>query len=110
MLFILQWAHGGYERELSSFKLAGIQPLRIHDLRHFAASTLTGAGVEDNIIGLLTGHKSRELRRYQHLREELKRRTAPLPGLSKPGRAKTPVLKYCEEVRWSFGRIASPGQ
>ena len=53
---------------------------------------------------------ARELRRYQHLREELKRRTAPLPGLSKPGRAKTPVLKYCEEVRWSFGRIASPGQ
>jgi hypothetical protein len=78
MLFILQWAHGGYERELSSFKLAGIQPLRIHDLRHFAASTLTGAGVEDNIIGLLTGHKSRELRRYQHLREELKRRTVDL--------------------------------
>jgi len=33
--------------------------LRIHDLRHFAASTLTSAGIEDNIIGLLTGHKSR---------------------------------------------------
>ena len=59
-------------------KLAGIHPLRIHDLRHFAASTLTGAGVEDNIIGLLTGHKSRELRRYQHLREELKRKTVDL--------------------------------
>jgi len=42
---------------------------------HFTASTLTSAGVEDNIISLLTGHKSRELRRYQHLREELKRRT-----------------------------------
>lgn len=36
-------------------KLAGIHPLRIHDLRHFAASTLTSAGIEDNIIGLLTG-------------------------------------------------------
>ena len=59
-------------------KLAGIEALRIHDLRHFAASTLTGAGVEDNIIGLLTGHKSRELRRYQHLREELKRKTVDL--------------------------------
>ena len=30
------------------------------------------------IIGLLTGHKSRELRRYQHLREELKRKTVDL--------------------------------
>jgi integrase len=58
--------------------LAGVKSLRIHDLRHFAASTLTGAGVEDNIISLLTGHKSRELRRYQHLREELKRKTVDL--------------------------------
>ena len=53
----------------------------------FAASTLTGAGIEDNIIGLLTGHKSRELRRYQHLREELKRKTVDLiAGGSKEGR------------------------
>jgi integrase len=59
-------------------KLAGVDALRIHDLRHFAASTLTGAGIEDNIIGLLTGHRSRELRRYQHLREELKRKTVDL--------------------------------
>jgi len=43
-----------------------------------AKLTLTGAGIEDNIIGLLTGHKSRELRRYQHLREELKRKTVDL--------------------------------
>ena len=55
-----------------------MKALRIHDLRHFAASTLTGAGIEDNIIGLLTGHKSRELRRDQHLREELKRKTVDL--------------------------------
>ena len=59
-------------------KLAGVEALRIHNLRHFAASTLTGAGIQDNIIGLLTGHKSRELRRYQHLREELKRKTVDL--------------------------------
>ena len=59
-------------------KLVGVKSLRIHDLRHFAASTLTGAGIEDNIIGLLTGHKSRELRGYQHLGEELKRKTVDL--------------------------------
>ena len=57
---------------------AGIKQLRIHDLRHFTASTLTSAGVADNIISLLTGHKSRELRRYQHLREDLKRGTVHL--------------------------------
>ena len=44
----------------------------------FAASTLTSAGIEDNIIGLLTGHRSRELRRYQHLRDDLKRKTVDL--------------------------------
>jgi hypothetical protein len=55
-----------------------VKELRIHDLRHFTASTLTSAGVADNIISLLTGHKSRELRRYQHLREDLKRGTVDL--------------------------------
>jgi integrase len=42
----------------------GIKELRIHDLRHFTASTFTAEGVADNIISLLTGHKSHELRRY----------------------------------------------
>ena len=56
----------------------GTENLRIHDLRHFTASTVTSAGVEHNIISLLTDHKSRELRAYQHLREELKRRTVDL--------------------------------
>jgi integrase len=70
------WDFGKRFRRVA--KLAGVDALRIHDLRHFAASTLTGAGIEDNIIGLLTGHKSRELRRYQHLREALKRKTVDL--------------------------------
>ena len=70
------WDFGKRFRRVA--KLAGIAALRIHDLRHFAASTLTSAGIEDNIIGLLTGHKSRELRRYQHLRKELKRKTVDL--------------------------------
>src|SRR5208283_620726 len=65
----------GHVRLLAAQSMAMTEALRIHDLRHFAASTLTGAGIEDNIIGLLTGHKSRELRRYQHMREELKRKT-----------------------------------
>ena len=59
-------------------KAVGAGDVRLHDLRHFTASTLTSAGVADNIISLLTGHKSRELRRYQHLREDLKRGTVDL--------------------------------
>jgi hypothetical protein len=48
--------------------------LPIHDPRYLTASTLTSGGVEDNIIFVLTWHKSQELGRYQDLREELKRR------------------------------------
>jgi hypothetical protein len=62
--------------------------LRIHDLRHFTASTLTTAGIADNIISLLTGHKSRELRRYQHLRDDLKRRTVDLIAKALEGAGK----------------------
>ena len=51
------WDFGKRFRRVA--RLAGVEALRIHDLRHFAASTLTGAGIEDNIIGLLTGHRSR---------------------------------------------------
>ena len=53
------WDFGKRFRRVA--KLAGVEALRIHDLRHFAASTLTGAGIEDNIIGLLTGHKSERI-------------------------------------------------
>jgi integrase len=77
-----------------------VKNLGIHDLRHFTASTLTSAGVEDNIISLLTGHKSRELRRYQHLREELKRRTVDLIA---------GVLKEAQENGASSSRLLHTG-
>ncbi len=53
-------------------------------------------------IGLLTGHKSRELRRYQHLREELKRQTVDLIGggyWRKLRRAERPLLVHAYFTR-----------
>src|SRR5207237_7711636 len=47
--------------------LAGIQDLRIHDLRHMATTILFLRGVPEAIIRKLTGHRSRELERYEHL-------------------------------------------
>jgi hypothetical protein len=44
----------------------------------FVPSVVQRVSPKADIIGLLTGHKSRELRRYQHLREELKRKTVDL--------------------------------
>ena len=49
--------------------------LRIHDLRHFAATTLFLKGIPEAIISRMTGHKSRELKRYEHLSPTLKLQT-----------------------------------
>ena len=59
-------------------RLAGVQEIRIHDLRHFAATTLFLKGIPEAIIAKMTGHKSRELRRYEHLSPLLKQQTVEL--------------------------------
>ncbi len=59
-------------------KLAGIEDLRIHDLRHFATTVLFMRGIPDPIISKMTGHKSRELKRYQHLSPLFKQQTVDL--------------------------------
>jgi len=56
-------------------KLAGIKDLRIHDLRHFATTVLFMDEIPDAMIAKMTGHRSRELQKYQHLSPEFKRQT-----------------------------------
>jgi integrase len=50
----------------------------MHDLRHAGPTILMAQGVPDAVIRKLTGHRSRELSRYQHLSMGLKRRTVDL--------------------------------
>jgi len=57
---------------------AGIKNLRIHDLRHMATSILFMDGIPEAIIKKLTGHRSRELERYEHLSPVIKRQTVEL--------------------------------
>ncbi len=57
---------------------AKIEDFRIHDLRHCGPSILLARGVPDGIVRKLTGHRSKELERYQHLSEEVKRQTVDL--------------------------------
>lgn len=59
-------------------RAAGIEGLRIHDLRHAGPSVLLERGISEGIVRKLTGHKSRELDRYQHLSKEVKRQTVDL--------------------------------
>ncbi len=54
-----------------SLEAAGIQGLRFHDLRHEATSRLVEAGLSDQQVSSITGHKSMQmLKRYTHLRTE----------------------------------------
>ena len=49
----------------------GIKNLRFHDLRHEAVSRLVEAGLGDQEVAAISGHKSMQmLRRYTHLRAE----------------------------------------
>ena len=54
-----------------ALKKAGIEDLRFHDLRHEATSRFVEAGLSDQQVAAITGHKSMQmLRRYTHLRSE----------------------------------------
>ena len=59
-------------------RLAKVQNLRIHDLRHYATTVLFMNGIPDSIISKMTGHRSRELKRYQHLSPLFKQQTVEL--------------------------------
>lgn len=49
----------------------GIHGLRFHDLRHEAVSRLVEAGLSDQEVSAISGHKSMQmLKRYTHLRAE----------------------------------------
>jgi integrase len=60
--------------------LAGINDLRIHDLRHFATTMLFMEGIPDPIIRKMTGHRSEELERYKHLSPSFKQQSVELIG------------------------------
>ena len=57
---------------------AGVKNLRVHDLRHMATTILFLSGIPEAIIRKLTGHRSRELERYEHLSPSLKSQTIEL--------------------------------
>ncbi len=50
---------------------AGLSDIRFHDLRHEAISRLVEAGLPDQVVAAISGHKSMQmLQRYIHLRAE----------------------------------------
>jgi len=50
---------------------AGLPDLRFHDLRHVSVSRLVKAGLPDQVVAAISGHKTMQmLKRYTHLRGE----------------------------------------
>ena len=56
---------------VQALERAEIEGLRFHDLRHEATSRFVEAGLSDQEVSSITGHKSMQmLKRYTHLRSE----------------------------------------
>jgi len=70
------WDIGGRFRKVR--RTLGIKGLRIHDLRHAGPSILMEHGIPDGVVRILTGHRSKELERYQHLSEQTKQQTVDI--------------------------------
>jgi len=68
---------------LRACERAGIKDLRIHDLRHSAASILIASGASLRVVGGVLGHKSeRTTSRYAHLSDDTIAAAAELLGRS----------------------------
>ena len=65
--------------------------LRIHDLRHMATTILFLCGIPEAVIRKLTGHRSRELERYEHLSPLIKQQTLELIANEITGAGDTPT-------------------
>ena len=56
----------------------GLGDLRLHDLRHTGPSVLLMQGIPGDVVRKITGHRSRELERYQHLSPTFRAQTVDL--------------------------------
>jgi integrase len=78
LIFFGEPGHDGVRRPYEfraewhrKLKVTSITGLRFHDLRHEAVSRLVEAGLGDQEVAAISGHKSMQmLRRYTHLRAE----------------------------------------
>lgn len=74
--FVFPGRHGGHRKSVKKAWAdirvrAGIEDVRLHDLRHTAASVMLSAGVPLDIVGRVLGHtQAQTTLRYAHLSDE----------------------------------------
>lgn len=73
---------GNIERSWRAIRTrAGLEDVRLHDLRHSAASDMLAAGLSLPIIGHVLGHKNTQTTaRYAHLADQARRDAARIMG------------------------------
>jgi integrase len=87
----------------------GLKEVRLHDLRHFTATQLIGAGVDVRTVAGRLGHSdpSLTLRVYSHLIEERDRAAASIMGRVLGPSASTPEIPAPNELKSSSKRRRS---
>jgi integrase len=97
--YLFPGRHGGHRVELKAnwrriCKAAGINGLRIHDLRHSYASQLASAGVGLHVIGQLLGHtQAQTTHRYAHLTDSPLRAATERAGAIITGKRSAEIVK-----------------
>ena len=71
-----RWDFGKEFRAL--VRSLGLEDLRLHDLRHTGPSVLLMQGTPGDVVKKITGHRSCELERYQHLSPAFRAHTVDL--------------------------------
>ena len=82
-------------------KLAGLEKVRLHDLRHSYASSLVSKGVSLHIVGRLLGHtQPQTTARYAHLDDaalrEATEQFSRSAGLTQERRRVVPLRRWSE--------------
>ncbi len=87
---------------------AGVRPVRVHDLRHGAASLLLASGADLAVVSKMLGHSSITITAdtYAHLLEGVGRTAADAAAALVPRRS--PGLPTCFPQAHEDGAVASP--
>lgn len=110
-----EWIHPGWLTDQFErlVELSGLPPIRLHDLRHVAASLMLAAGVDVKIVSETLGHSDSRITRdiYQSVMPKAARDAAEATAAMVPrGAVRRPVLVKAE-VEPEKAEIASiPGQ
>ena len=88
----------------------GLGDLSLHDLRHTGPSVLLMQGIPGDVVRKITGHRSRELERYQHLSPAFRAQTVDLIAQVLSAVSYGPTGNGLRNERDSLARVQRGGE